>query len=35
MYGTSFRGIVIENTNLYIQYSEKQIFVVCHMLGKA
>jgi len=28
MYGTSFRGIVIESTNLYIQYSEKQIFVV-------
>jgi hypothetical protein len=27
MYGTSFRRNVIEDTDLYIQYSEKQIFI--------
>jgi hypothetical protein len=27
IYGTSFRGIGIENTNLCIKYSEKQIFI--------
>ena len=27
MYGTSFRRIVIEDTDVYIQCSEKQIFI--------